>query len=113
MMPLVRTKLQPPEVRPSLLSRPRLYEQLRLALHSRLVLIAAPAGYGKTSLLAEWIAEARKEWSHIAWLSLDETDNDIRRLLAYLLEALSNLPHERRDQLQTLLNEDSEIDTTQ
>ncbi|GIV92461.1 MAG: hypothetical protein KatS3mg056_1170 [Chloroflexus sp.] len=96
MMPLVRTKLQPPEVRPSLLPRPRLYEQLRLALHSRLVLIAAPAGYGKTSLLAEWIAEARKEWSHIAWLSLDETDNDIRRLLAYLLEALSNLPHERR-----------------
>jgi LuxR family maltose regulon positive regulatory protein len=60
MMPLVRTKLQPPEVLPFLLTRPRLHERLRLALHRRLVLIAAPAGYGKTSLLAEWLVEARK-----------------------------------------------------
>jgi LuxR family maltose regulon positive regulatory protein len=52
MMPLVRTKLQPPEALPFLLARPRLHERLRLALHRRLVLIAAPAGYGKTSLLA-------------------------------------------------------------
>jgi len=113
MMPLVRTKLQPPEALPFLLTRPRLHDRLRLALHRRLVLIAAPAGYGKTSLLAEWLVEARKEWSHIAWVSLDSTDNDIRRMLAYLLEALHHLPEEQRERLQSFINKDSEIDTEQ
>ncbi|WP_298820171.1 LuxR C-terminal-related transcriptional regulator [Chloroflexus sp.] len=104
MMPLVRTKLHPPELLPSFIARDRLREQLRAALHSRLVLISAPAGYGKTSLLAEWMAEARNEWSHIAWLSLDASDNDIRRLLMYLLAALENIPPERRDRLRAMID---------
>ncbi|MDW8405215.1 AAA family ATPase, partial [Chloroflexus sp.] len=113
MIPLVRTKLQPPEARPSLLARPRLYERLRAALHSRLVLLTAPAGYGKTSLLVEWMSEGRKEWSHIAWLSLDATDNDIRRFFAYLLEALTNIPVERRDRLRALIGAEVDLDAEQ
>ncbi len=113
MMPLMRTKLQPPEVRPSLLARPRVYEQLRYALHSRLVLINAPAGYGKTSLLVEWIEEGRKEWSHIGWLSLDATDNDIRRLFAYFLEALTNIPFERRERLRAVISAEVDLDAKQ
>lgn len=113
MIPLMRTKLQPPEVRPSLLARPRVYEQLRNALHSRLVLINAPAGYGKTSLLVEWMEEGRKEWSHIGWLSLDTTDNDIRRLFAYLLEALTNIPLERRERLRALISAEVDFDAEQ
>ncbi|WP_322490293.1 LuxR C-terminal-related transcriptional regulator [Chloroflexus sp.] len=109
----MRTKLQPPEVRPSLLTRPRVYEQLRNALHSRLVLINAPAGYGKTSLLVEWMQEGRKEWSHIGWLSLDATDNDIRRLFAYLLEALTNIPLERRERLRALISAEVDLDAEQ
>ncbi len=112
MVPLVRTKLHPPEMQPSLITRPRLCERLRAALHSRLALIAAPAGYGKTSLLTEWMETARREWSHIAWLSLDANDNDIRRLLMYLLAALSNLPGERRDRLRAMI-ESEEIDAEQ
>ncbi|MFN3373378.1 MAG: AAA family ATPase, partial [Chloroflexus sp.] len=113
MMPLMRTKLQPPEVRPSLLARPLLYEQLRHALHSRLVLVNAPAGYGKTSLLVEWMAEGRKEWSHIGWISLDATDNDIRRLFAYLLEALTNIPFERRERLRAVISAEVDLDAEQ
>ncbi|RMD75971.1 MAG: LuxR family transcriptional regulator, partial [Chloroflexi bacterium] len=113
MMPLVRTKLQPPEARPSLLARPRLYEQLRHALHSRVVLITAPAGYGKTSLLTVWIGESGKEWSQIAWLTLDAADNDLHRLFAYLLEALPHLPPTRRAQLQALLETEGGLDAEQ
>ncbi|ACL25444.1 LuxR C-terminal-related transcriptional regulator [Chloroflexus aggregans] len=113
MMPLVRTKLQPPEARPSLLARPRLYEWLRHALHSRVVLITAPAGYGKTSLLAVWIGESGKEWSQIAWLTLDAADNDLRRLFAYLLEALPHLSPTRRAQLQALLETEAGLDAEQ
>lgn len=113
MIPLVRTKLHPPETQPSLLARPRLHERMRAALHSRLVLITAPAGYGKTSLLVEWMAEGRNDWAHIAWLSLDTTDNDLRRLLAYLLEALSNLPNERRERLRALMGAETDLDAEQ
>ncbi|MEF3273239.1 MAG: LuxR C-terminal-related transcriptional regulator [Chloroflexus sp.] len=112
MVPLVRTKLHPPEVQRTFLPRARLYERMRTALHSRLVLIAAPAGYGKTSLLIEWITEARSEWSHIAWLSLDPSDNDIHRLLMYLLAALDGIPVERRDRLRAMIDAE-EMDAEQ
>jgi LuxR family maltose regulon positive regulatory protein len=54
-----------------------------------LVLVSAPAGFGKTTLLAEWAAQADLT---LAWLSLDEGDNDPNRFLRYVIAALNNAP---------------------
>src|SRR4030095_59609 len=69
--PLVETKLYPPRLRRSLVARPRLSGRLNRGSASRLTLISAPAGFGKTTLLAEWLADTGTDRS-VAWLSLDE-----------------------------------------
>src|SRR5215207_7472200 len=73
--------------RPEQLDRPRLLELLGESLHRKLTLISAPAGYGKTTLLAQW-READKDSLLFAWVSLDEQDNDPVRLGRHILEAL-------------------------
>ena len=84
--PLLLTKIEPPRVRPGHVPRGDLVERLRHGLHHRLNLVSAPAGWGKTSLLAEWLAaEADVPF---AWLSLDEDDNDPARFWAYAAAAL-------------------------
>ena len=85
--PLLETKLHSPRVRPTLVSRPRLIERLDAGLSQRhrLTLISAPAGYGKTTLLSEWAAGV--EWP-LAWLSLDEADDDPVRFWTYVIGAL-------------------------
>jgi LuxR family maltose regulon positive regulatory protein len=85
---LLTTKLHVPPRRPSLVTRPRLLERLNAGLHQSLTLISAPAGFGKTTLLSEWAAEC----GHlVAWLSLDKSDNDPARFLAYLVAALQTV----------------------
>ena len=86
-IPLLQTKLYIPPPRPGLVSRPRLLERLDAGLHSKLTLISAPAGFGKTTLLSEWIANSERP---VAWVSLDEGDNDPARFLAYFVAALQN-----------------------
>jgi ATP/maltotriose-dependent transcriptional regulator MalT len=83
---LVSTKLRPSRARPKLVARPRLTERLERETGRRLTLISAPAGFGKTTLLLEWL-EGR-EGGSVAWLSLDEGDNDPVRFLSYLVAAL-------------------------
>ena len=74
--PLIATKLFVPRLRPGLVARPRLLERLRAGVGSTLTLVSAPAGFGKTTLLAEWLdAEASADRS-VAWLSLDAADSD-------------------------------------
>ena len=86
---LVFTKLRPPEARTKLLSRPRLIEKLEREAGRRLTLISAPAGFGKTTLLGEWLGgRAGDERRSVAWVSLDEGDNDPVRFLSYLVAAL-------------------------
>jgi LuxR family maltose regulon positive regulatory protein len=89
---LLATKLYLPAVRPNLVPRPRLIERLNDGLHlgCKLILISAPAGFGKTTLLVEWLEgrERAKASSSVGWLSLDEDDNDPARFLAYLTAAL-------------------------
>ncbi|TFC51217.1 LuxR C-terminal-related transcriptional regulator [Cryobacterium shii] len=91
-MPVLATKLFIPRLRSRAVPRPRLVERLREGLHSgrKLTLISAPAGFGKTTLLSEWIADARRRdpQLRVAWLSLDEGDNDPSRFLTYLVGAL-------------------------
>ena len=71
--PLLTTKLYIPPARPELVSRPRLIERLNAGLHRKLTLVSAPAGFGKTTLLSEWVAGYGPR-TRVAWLSLNESD---------------------------------------
>ena len=86
--PLLRTKLYIPSPRPELVPRPRLIERLNAGLHRKLTLISAPAGFGKTTLVSEWLAGCEQP---AAWLSLDESDNDPTRFLTYVIAALQTI----------------------
>jgi LuxR family transcriptional regulator, maltose regulon positive regulatory protein len=83
--PLLLPKLRPPRLRPSLVSRERLYRLLDGGLERKLTLISAPAGFGKTTLISQWLAE--RNTFPVAWLSLDEGDNDPVRFWRYLITA--------------------------
>jgi LuxR family transcriptional regulator, maltose regulon positive regulatory protein len=83
---LLLTKIEPPQLRPGHVQRGDLVDRLREGLHRRLSLVAAPAGWGKTSLLAEWLTVEND--AAVAWLSLDEDDNDPARFWAYVSAAL-------------------------
>src|SRR5262245_56080725 len=109
--PLLATKLYIPPPRPNVVLRPRLLERLNEGLHRKLTLISAPAGFGKSTLLASWLAARQKAKGKrqkdaagtllpftfdrlplkVAWLSLDEGDNDPIRFLAYLVAALQRI----------------------
>src|SRR5665811_52475 len=86
--PLLATKLRQPQVRDSLVARSRLTERLSAGLNRTLTLISAPVGFGKTTLLVEWLAGAALA-TPSAWLSLDEDDNDPVRFLTYVAAALN------------------------
>ncbi len=87
---LLQTKLYIPPLRPNLVPRQHLIERLNqgLQLGHKLTLISASAGFGKTTLVSEWVAGNERP---AAWLSLDEGDNDPARFLAYLVTALQTL----------------------
>jgi LuxR family maltose regulon positive regulatory protein len=114
--PILRTKLFVQPMRPELVPRPRLIQRLDAGLSRKLTLLSAPAGCGKTTLLSEWVAhlqpstfeyqqrpvdgsipreagraenQASKPQYRIAWLSLDESDNDLARFLSYFAAALA------------------------
>lgn len=86
---VLQTKLYTPETRLDLVPRARLIDKLRAGCHRKLTLISAPAGFGKTTLVSEWIARCERP---AAWLSLDEGDNDPTRFLTYLVAALQAMP---------------------
>jgi LuxR family maltose regulon positive regulatory protein len=117
---LLATKFNFPPPRPNLVPRPRLLERLDAGLYQangftrKLTLVSAPAGYGKTTLIAEWLNQWNKglrikeevqpststqgrpssltfHTSRVAWLSLDESDNDLARFLAYFIAALKGV----------------------
>jgi LuxR family maltose regulon positive regulatory protein len=85
---LLATKLFIPCARPNRVPRPRLIERLNASLAHALTLISAPAGYGKSTLVSTW-AQGLKQ--PIAWLSLDEADNDPARFMRYLVAALQQI----------------------
>lgn len=103
-LPLLQTKLYIPQLRrQDMVARPHLRQRLQWRAGQKLTLISAPAGFGKTTLVSEWIAELGLDFStvppienpksppstvQVAWLSLDENDNEIARFLAYWVAAI-------------------------
>jgi LuxR family maltose regulon positive regulatory protein len=83
--PLLRTKICLPPVPPELVSRPRLIDHLNRGLHRKLTLMVAPAGFGKTTLLSDALRNAQ---TPVAWLSVDEDDNDPVHFWTYFIAAL-------------------------
>ena len=88
--PILVTKLYVPPPRLKVVLRPRLIDRLNegLSAQSRLTLISAPAGFGKTTLVSDWVANCHLP---VAWLALDEGDSDPARFLNYLVAALQNI----------------------
>src|SRR4029453_18908063 len=85
---LLATKLHVPRPRPGFVLRPRLLERLQEGMGQQVVLVCTPAGFGKTSLLADW---ARRDRRPVAWLSLDEGDNDPARFWRHVVAALEGV----------------------
>lgn len=100
--PLLTTKLYIPPPRPTLIPRARLINQLDtgLTLGRRLTLVSAPAGSGKTTLIGEWVAGAGHP---VAWLSLDEGDNDPVQFIKYLIAALQQVDEQIGEAIQHVL----------
>jgi ATP/maltotriose-dependent transcriptional regulator MalT len=86
--PLLETKLYVPKWRPGLVSRPRLIERMHQGIERKLTLVSAPAGFGKTTLLAEWLAASPANERAAGWVSLDQSDNDPAFFWAYFITAL-------------------------
>src|SRR5947199_8121765 len=85
---ILATKLYIPRLRPNVVSRPRLIERLNEGLQRKLTLLAAPAGFGKTTLVSAWVAGCDRQ---VAWLSLDKGESDPTLFLSYLVAALQTV----------------------
>ena len=123
--PILATKLYIPPSRPELVPRPHLIERLNEGLHRKLTLVSAPAGFGKTTLVSNWLnklpgtdhrtvrLDGAKEsefvnrkskiQNGVAWLSLDDGDNDLARFLAYMVAALETVERNIGQKLMPLL----------
>ncbi|WP_199613931.1 LuxR C-terminal-related transcriptional regulator [Paenibacillus alkalitolerans] len=99
--PIISTKLYIPATRTKSVHRPRLIERLNEGLHRKLSLISASAGFGKTTLVSEWLAVCGHP---AAWLSLDEGDNDLPRFLTYLCAALQTIADNIGEGVLSMLN---------
>jgi LuxR family maltose regulon positive regulatory protein len=85
-IPLISTKIHPPRLREELLLRTRLVNQLHVHLERKLIILSAPAGYGKTSLLIEFASETEFP---VCWFTLDNFDRDLRTFLEYFIAAIA------------------------
>src|SRR5664279_6607404 len=99
-IPILTTKLYIPPPRTKVVLRPRLTERLNEGLPRKLTLISAPAGFGKTTLVSEWVPGCDRP---AAWLSLDEGDNNPTRFLTYVVAALQTIAATMGDEILGML----------
>ena len=97
---LVQTKLFIPPVRPRLVPRLRMIQKLNAGLDGKLTLICAPAGFGKTTLISDWLQQTDLP---VAWLSLDPDDNDPTRFFQYVIAALQTIDPTLGQSMQEML----------
>jgi LuxR family maltose regulon positive regulatory protein len=97
---LLLTKLLVPQVRANRVARPGLVARLDQALNGKLTLVSAPAGFGKTTLVADWLHQVDRRF---AWLSLGDGENDPTRFLTYLTAALQRIDRDWGQAVQELL----------
>ena len=100
---LLATKFFVPVAPGTLIARPRLHRLLDESLNYPLTLVSAPAGFGKTMLLSAWAQSLQARHPLVAWVSLDEEDNDPRLFWTYVLSALDQRQPERFTPLFKLL----------
>ena len=109
-MAVLGTKLHVPAPRRRLVPRPRLTGLVTAGGPlPRLVLVSAPAGFGKTTLLAQWLTGETSPVGRVAWLSLDEADNDVRRFLAHLVASLQQAGVRSGGEVEALLETPGEL----
>lgn len=101
---LLRAKLAPPMIRGDTIGRERLYAALERGRNAKLSLIHAPAGYGKTTLMVQWMKHLESAGERVAWIGLDSADNDASRLLAALQYAMVMDEHDQSLDLLALIN---------
>ena len=106
---ILQTKLYLPPIRPDWVARQHLLDRLTLQPHTRLVLVSAPAGYGKTTLITVWLRQLEAaNAAHVCWLALDEDDSAPRQFFGYLAAAVQALPGGRTS-LARLLQAEQEM----
>ena len=98
---LIQTKLNRPAIGPNSVVRPRLISRLDDVLKERVTLICAPAGYGKTTLVLQWLDQRRMP---AAWFAVDETDSDPDRFLSYFVAAVRTVVPEFGSDIVRLLS---------
>ncbi|HEX2954074.1 MAG TPA: tetratricopeptide repeat protein, partial [Bacillota bacterium] len=93
---LLKTKLSPPRLQNEIVQRQRLFQRLDAHPRPRLTLVSAPAGFGKTTLITDWAIRSQSlpHPPHLAWLSLDERDNEPSRFWTYLIRSVQTV-HEK------------------
>ena len=99
--PLILTKLNPPRASGRIVTRSRLHRWLEQSVELPVVLVSAPAGFGKSTLVASWLQQDGRPF---AWLSLDASDSDPRLFLRYLLAALDRVEPGACPESRALLN---------
>lgn len=121
MAKLLQTKIELPPLRQQQIYRERVLRQMRAYPDARLILVSAPAGFGKSTSLLQWAHRRREEGSLVAWYAVDERDNDPARFAAYLLGAFrvagigpsapdSEEPIEIQEAITIVLNATAQID---
>ena len=105
-IPILTTKLYKPRPSAELVPRRLLIKRLNRGLDRKLTLVSAPAGFGKTTLISEWSTHSQIPF---CWVTLDESDNDISRFLAYLIASMQSIDIVVEAQLLTLLRSPQQL----
>ncbi|MFE2998629.1 protein kinase [Nocardia sp. NPDC059246] len=103
--PAALTKFRPPTAPRALVDRPRLLRILRDGQQRRLTVIHAPAGFGKSTLAAQWASTLAAEQVQVAWLTIDSDDNNAVWFLAHLIEAIRRARPTLGNELEQILEE--------